>query len=152
MNFKKALFVASLLDYDQRRRNYEEFRERVESNIDRWEGHIERLEGDLQRVLANNRKNRESLYKTKLFLESLGSEKTREWISRQIKISESHHSPEKQHEAYQRITNHRDKIESAEAQIERIDRWLIEGEEREASIRNRISEMERKISDARCKL
>ncbi|BDT58090.1 hypothetical protein MasN3_15840 [Massilia varians] len=167
MNFRRALAIAALVDYDnrrreredrqreyeeRRRRNHEEQRERLISNIERWEASMVRVQEKLQRTLYNRERNRERLSKALAYLDRLNSEKTKTWLERQHELSQTHRSVERRTEAKARIQSHEEKIRSVTEQIVLLNEWLREGNELEYGLRCRISELQSKISDGRYKL
>jgi chromosome segregation ATPase len=152
VNLRGALFIAALVDYDNRRRNYEEFRERLEGHIDRWEGQISTLEVKLEKSIQNNERNKERLGKAKAFLDQLSSPQSIDWLERQKRNMLSHRSEEVISAASDKIAQHEQKVQSVTEQIETLERWINEGYERVRSITDLISTLESKISSAKSKL
>jgi len=152
VNLRGALFIAALVDYDNRRRNYEEFHERLEGHIDRWEGQISTLEVKLEKTIQNNERNEERLGKAKAFLDQLYSPQSIDWLERQNRIMLSHRSEEVISAASVKIAQHEQKVQSVTEQIETLEGWINEGYERVQSIKDRISTLESKISSAKSKL
>jgi chromosome segregation ATPase len=152
MNFRQALFVAAVVDYDRRQRNHEEFVERVQGNIRRWEENLEKNDGFQRRTAATIEKNQERLRKAQEALERRTSSNTMDWLERQRVIASTHRSEDARLSASAKIQDHEAKVRDIQRSIGQMEEWILRGRNELRDAKRKASELESKISDARGKI
>lgn len=152
MNFRQALFVAAVFDYDRRQRNHDEFKERVEGNIRRWEESLEKNDGFQHRTRTTIEKNEDRLKKAKDALYRRNNASTMDWLERQRVIANTHRSEAARLAASEKIRDHEAKVRDIHRSISQMQEWISRGLSDLYSARLKASELQSKISDARRKI
>jgi chromosome segregation ATPase len=149
---RQAVFVAAIIDYERRARNYEEFKERVEGNIRRWEESLKKNEGFQCRTRENLRKNQERLVKAREALARRNSPSSLEWLERQRNTANTHRSEEVRMAAKEKIYDHEGKVRDIERNIVQTQEWIDRGWRDLNDAERKESELKTKISDSKRKL
>lgn len=136
----------------QKLSNQEDMALRLNEHIIRWESAICRLESSRVNASKALQENRISLGKAQGFREALTSQRSVDWYSRFTKIVNKNPNDESVIETKAKLAEYDKKLKSVTERIERLNKWISEGESNLKEIETKISDINVKIQSARSKI